>query len=314
MKLFNTRTSAAGLSILSNTLLIALKVAVGLMTGSVSVLSEAIHSSLDLAAALIAFLSLRMASRPADAGHPYGHGKIENVSGTAEASLIILAAGLIIYEAGSRIIEGFHVEQVDLGLAVMLISVLVNSGVSRRLFAVARRTDSIALEADAQHLATDVYTSIGVFAGLLAVRVSGWEILDPLVAIGVALVILKAGYKVLTKSFLDLVDVRLPESEEAVVKRSIEEHYGEVIGFHRLRSRRAGRERQIDLHLVMAKDITLEEAHRMSDHLERDIRGKLPYCSVTIHIEPCRTTPTNCATSCPLTRKPPCHPGQLNDE
>ena len=299
--MFRTRTSAAGLSIISNSLLILLKVTAGILSGSISIISEAIHSGIDLFAAGIAFFSLRLAGRPADREHPFGHGKIENVSGTIEAVLIFVVAAFIGYEAVGRIIEGKALEYLSLGIAVMAVSVVVNVIVSRHLLRVARETDSLALEADARHLTADVYTSLGVLVALVIVQITGLDILDPVIALMVALFILRTAYDVLKRSFGGLVDVRLPSGEEELIASCIMEHYGELLGFHELRTRKAGRERHIDLHLVVAKTASVEEAHRLCDHLEIDIESKLPHSVVTIHIEPCEMECAECIiSSCPL--------------
>ena len=302
--MFRTRTSAAGLSIISNSLLILLKVTAGILSGSISIISEAIHSGIDLVAAGIAFFSLRLAGRPADREHPFGHGKIENVSGTIEAALIFVVAAFIGYEAVGRIIEGKALEYLSLGIAVMAVSVVVNVIVSRHLLRVARETDSLALEADARHLTADVYTSLGVLVALVVVQITGFDILDPVIALMVGIFILRTAYDVLKRSFGGLVDVRLPGGEEELIASCIMEHYGELLGFHELRTRKAGRERHIDLHLVVAKTASVEEAHRLCDHLEIDIESKLPHSVVTIHIEPCEMECVDCIIySCPLAPK-----------
>ena len=288
------------MSILSNSLLVILKVAAGIVMGSVSVLSEAIHSGVDLMAAVIAFFSIRAAARPADSTHEFGHGKIENISGTVEGLLIFAAAILIIYGAVEKIVIGSGVESLDLGVGVMAGSAVVNLGVSRWLHRVARRTDSLALEADAWHLTTDVYTSAGVMVGLVAVWLTGLHILDPIVAIAVAFLIVRAAWGITRKSFLGLVDSRLPRSELRAIRSAINEHLGETLGFHELRTRKAGSQRFIDLHLVFPGTVTLEEAHRLCDHLEEDINGRLPNSTVTIHCEPCEKTRSGaCPDACP---------------
>lgn len=301
--MFKTKTSAAGLSVLSNTLLILLKLVAGILSGSVSVLAEAIHSGIDLVAAGIAFFSLRIAGRPADAEHPFGHGKVENISGTIEAALIFVAAAFIIYEAINRIIAAAVIEYVTIGIAVMAVSVVVNIFVSRHLLRIARETDSIALEADARHLTTDVYTSLGVLVGLIIVSTTGLNILDPIIALGVALFIIRTAYKVIRRAFPPLIDVKLPGDEEALIASSIQEHFGELAGFHELRTRKAGSERYIDLHLVMAKDVSIEKAHKLCDHLEEDIKSKLTNASVTIHVEPCEMECEECPAPCPQGEK-----------
>ena len=302
--MFRTRSGAAGLSIISNSFLILLKVTAGILSGSISIISEAIHSGIDLMAAVIAFFSLRFAGRPADREHPFGHGKIENVSGTVEAALIFVAAAFIGYLAVTRIIEGKALEYLTLGIAVMAVSVVVNVIVSRHLMRIARETDSLALEADARHLTADIYTSLGVLVALVVVRITGVDVIDPIIALMVILFILRTAYDVLRRSFGGLVDVKLPEGEVGLIASCIMEHYGELLGFHELRTRKAGRERHIDLHLVVAKNASVEEAHRLCDHLESDIKGKLSHSVVTIHIEPCEMECKECSiSSCPLVEK-----------
>lgn len=280
------KTGAAGVSVVSNVVLVALKLAVGLLTGSVSVVSEAIHSSIDLVAALIAFFSVRLSDRPPDQDHPYGHGKIENVSGTVEALLILVAAIFIVYEAGQKIFHDFELEMVGLGVVVMGLSAVVNTVVSRYLSKVAARTDSLALEADAKHLHTDVLTSAGVFGGLLLVQITGWKILDPLVAIAVALVISKAAYDLTKKSSSDLLDAKLPEQEEEEIVAVLHGHEERFLGYHEFRTRKSGSRRHVDLHLVVDGSLSVAQAHEFCDHLEKDIADQLPNTDVTIHVEP----------------------------
>jgi cation diffusion facilitator family transporter len=303
--MFRTKTGAAGLSVLSNTLLILLKLVAGILSGSVSIIAEAIHSGIDLLAALIAFVCLRIAGRPADREHPFGHGKVENVSGTIEAVLIFVAAIFIIYEAINRIIAEAIVEYLSIGIAVMAISVVVNIIVSRHLLRIARDSDSIALEADARHLTADVYTSLGVLAGLVLVQVTGLNILDPIIAIGVAIFILRAAYSLTRRAFPPLIDIRLPEDEEALIVSTMSEHMGELVGFHELRTRKAGSERYIELHMIMARDASIERAHSLCDHLEEDIKSRLPNIHVTIHVEPCDMECDTCPDSCPQDQKMP---------
>jgi len=303
--MFRTKTGAAGLSVLSNTLLILLKLVAGILSGSVSIIAEAIHSGIDLLAALIAFVCLRIAGKPADREHPFGHGKVENVSGTIEAVLIFVAAIFIIYEAINRIIAEAIVEYLSIGIAVMAISVVVNIIVSRHLLRIARDSDSIALEADARHLTADVYTSLGVLVGLVLVQVTGLNILDPIIAIGVAIFILRAAYSLTRRAFPPLIDIRLPEDEEELIVSTMSEHMGELVGFHELRTRKAGSERYIELHMIMARDASIERAHSLCDHLEEDIKSRLPNIHVTIHVEPCEMECDTCPDSCPQDQKMP---------
>lgn len=296
--MFSSKQGVAALSVASNTFLTLAKLMVGLLIGSVSVVAEAIHSGVDLLASVIALFAVSRSARPPDDDYPFGRGKIENVSGTVEALLIFLAAGMIIAEAVGKLLRGPELPEVDLGLAVMAVSVGVNVVVSRRLFAIAKRTDSVALEADAYHLSTDVLTSLGVFLGLLLVRFTGFAYLDPIVALGVAALILKAAWDITRRSFLDLLDRGLPEEERRLVARVILDHRDRLVGYHKVRTRKAGGEKHVDLHLVVGAKATVEEAHALCDHLERDLHKALGRSTLNIHVEPCRQDCANCATKC----------------
>lgn len=286
--MLDSKTSVAALSVGSNLTLTVAKLTVGLLIGSVSVVAEAIHSGVDLLASIIAYLAVRTSSRPADDRYPYGRGKFENVSGTVEALLIFLAAGLIAYEAIRKLAHGTTLPQADLGVAMMGVSVIANTLVSRQLFRVARKTDSVALEADAYHLTTDIATSLGVFAGLVAVRLTGLAILDPIAALGVAVLIVKAAWDITRRSFVDLLDQSLPEEERGLIASVLEKHSGQLCGYHRIRTRKAGPDRHVDLHLVVEAALPVGTAHALCDQLEQDLHEALGPCSVNIHVEPCR--------------------------
>ncbi len=291
------KASVALLSVASNTTLTLLKIVVGVMIGSVSVLSEAIHSSVDLLAALIAFIAVKISGKPADQDHPFGHGKVENISGTVEALLILLAAGWIIFEAIEKLQNPKPLEDAGWGVAVMLVSAVVNILVSGRLFKVGKETDSVALQADAWHLRTDVYTSLGVMAGLGAIWLGGlvfpgtdlaW--VDPVAAIGVALLILRAAYRLTIESARDLLDVSLPPAEEADIRKHITVFAPTVRGLHRLRTRKSGSYRFVEFHVRVDAALSVDESHRISDMITCAIKQHYPGTTVTIHIEPC-----NCA-------------------
>ena len=282
-----TRRGAAKLSLGVVIALIVFKVVVGVITGSISVLAQAADSFLDLFAITITFFAVVVAARPADEEHPFGHGKVENIAAVAQAALIFAAGGLIIYSAIRRIITGATLELTEAGIGMMLVSIIVSVFLSKYLLKVAKTTDSVAFEANARNIAADVYSAAGVLVGLIIIRFTGLAIIDPIIALLVSLVIFKSGYDVMKKSFGGLIDVKLPEDEENIVKSAIMEHIGELVDFHALRTRKAGRQRYIDLHLVMPKNISIEKAHQMCDHLERDIKSKLQHASVMIHVEPC---------------------------
>lgn len=283
----NEKVSTAKLSVASNSFLVALKLVVGLLMGSVGVISEAIHSGVDLIAALLATYSVRMSSRPADAVHRYGHGKFENLSGMLEGALIIVAAMIVLYEAGRRLLEGAEVEMLGYGMAVMAVSAILNYFISRRLMRVAKKTESLALEADAYHLMTDVWTSVGVFIALVLIYLTGIQEIDSIIAVFVAAMIVRAGYDITRRSTRGLLDVALPEEEMKAIEVIMAEHGDMFVNFHKLRARRTGTERQVDLHLTVPKSLSVKESHDLSEHLEREINQKLPNCETVIHIEPC---------------------------
>ena len=286
----------------SNTFLVVTKVMVGALTGSISVLSEAAHSGVDLVAAIIAWFSVRMSSKPPDEGHPFGHGKVESVSGTVEAVLIFVVAIMIFRESVKELVHGPAIRSTDIGLLVMGASAVINVIVSRLLYRVAARTDSIALEADAKHLSTDVYTSIGVFVGLLVVKVTGLRVLDPVVAILVGVLIIRTAYGMTARTLTELLDAKLPDQEKRRVELILSEHYKEFVGFHKFRSRKSGSTRHIDLHLVVCRDRSVGSAHELCDHLEADIKSTIPSVSLTIHVEPCRIEADRCEDECPEKR------------
>ncbi len=279
----NKKTRVARLSVLSNTLLIILKVIAGLVSGSVSILSEAIHSTMDLVAAMIAFLSVRISDNPPDRDHPYGHGKVENVSGVIEALLIFVAAAWIIYEAIRRMVDHAPVESLGLAAAVMGISALVNTLVSRALYRTARETGSVALEADALHLKTDVYTSLGVGIGMLLIWITGLPILDPLVAIAVAFLILFESYRLLSKAFSPLLDTALDPDDLEKINSVLETS---ELHAHQIRTRRAGNMKFADMHLELPARLSLEKAHTICDRLEEELKEQIPGLHVHIHVEP----------------------------
>ncbi|MFY1643476.1 cation diffusion facilitator family transporter [Methanoculleus bourgensis] len=297
----------ARLSVASNSLLVVTKLAVGFAIGSVSIISEEIHSAIDLVAAAIAYISVRQSARPPDECHTFGHGKYESIAGLLEAVLILAAAVLIINEAARNLLGGegaLNVEGLGLGIAVMLLSAGVNVYVSSRLMAVAKKTESIALESDAWHLRTDVYTSVGVVVGLALIRLTGLVVLDALVALAVAAIILRAAYDLIRRSFEDLVDRSLPADEESRIREIISGHCTDAIGFHRLRTRRSGPNRFVDLHLVVPRTATLEEAYGIVKRVEDDIRREFPRTNVTIRVQPC--TGEDCSSCGIFTTCPAC--------
>lgn len=290
----NEKIKVACLSIVSNTVLTLGKLGAGISMNSVSVISEAMHSGLDLIAAIIAFISVRESSKPADDRHTYGHGKFENLASIIEALLILGAAAMIIANAYPKLFGVVEVRSLGLGAAVMGVSATVNLFVSRELMRVARKTESPALAADAWHLRTDVYTSLGVFAGIIAIKVTGLVILDPLIAIAIALLIVKAAVDLIRDSMRSILDARLPESEELEIREILKKYSLEFVEFHKLRTRKAGSQRYIDLHIVVPGDWAINKAHSLCDHIEDEIRERLNGALVMIHAEPCSKNCEEC--------------------
>ena len=281
------RSHAAALSIVSNSTLILLKVIAGTVTGSVALLTEALHSSFDLVASVVAFVSVRKADVPADADHPYGHEKFEDMAAAIEGMLILVGSGVIVFESVRRLVVGGEVHALGFGLAVLAVSIAVNVVVSARLSARARETGSSALEADASHLRTDAATSGGVLVGLMLVQLTGEEWIDPVVALLVAASIVFAGVRILRSSSRVLIDEALPAEELAAIEEEVL-GFGPrgVAGFHKLRARRAGARRYIDLHVQFCSGTTLEAAHATSHQLQGAIRRRLAGADVLIHLEP----------------------------
>lgn len=281
------KVRVARLSVYSNSSLVAIKVIVGVMMGSVAVISEAVHSVIDLLAAVIARYSVKISAEPADQEHRYGHGKYENLSGMIEGALIFAGAGIIIYEAMTRLFRKSEVELLGAGMAVMAFSACLNFLVARKLMKTVRRTESLALEADAYHLYADVWTSVGVFAGLALIQLTDQHWLDPAIALVVAALILRAAFDITKRATEGLLDRSLPESEMRVIERILSEHESQILSFHKLRARKTGSERQIDLHMVVPRNLTVKQGHDLVDHLEQDIKAELPGSVIVVHVEPC---------------------------
>jgi cation diffusion facilitator family transporter len=287
-----SKTRVALLSVASNSVLVVGKLLVGLLIGSVSVISEAIHSGMDLVAALIALFAVRTSSKPPDREHPYGHGKIENISGAVEAVLILVAAIWIIYESALKLITREPIDNALPGVLIMALSATLNHFVSGALFKVGKATDSVALMADAWHLRTDVWTSLGVLGALgvitlgqlLFPALSLWWI-DPIAALAVALLILRTSWDLSRQALYDVMDRSLPEDELEWIRCQI---LGcqLVINVHDLRTRKAGAQRFVEFHLMVDPDMKTVDSHRITDDLTARICSRFPCTTITAHVEP----------------------------
>ena len=282
-----TKPVAAGVSIASNAILIALKLAAAAITGSIAILSEALHSMIDLIASVIAFVAVRRADEPADPEHPYGHEKVESVAASIEGMLILVGAGVIIYEAVHRLVAGAEVGSLGVGMAVIGFSIVVNLIVASFLRRQARRHSSPALAGDAAHLGTDALTSVGVLIGLALVEITGASAIDSAVAIAVAVAIVYAGINLIRRASGALVDEAPPPEEMDRIEAAIAlARPDEMVGYHKLRARHAGRRRYIEMHVQFRTGTSLEQAHSLAHALRDAIEAELGDAEVLIHAEP----------------------------
>jgi cation diffusion facilitator family transporter len=281
------KTRAAAVSIASNSCLIVLKVAAGLVTGSVGLLSDAVHSLMDLIASLIAWLSVRKADVPADATHRYGHEKVEDLAAGAQALLLLVGAVFIAVEAVRRLIRGGHLGSIGVGIAVAAAAAAVNLVVSSYLERTARATGSNALRANAADLRTDAIVSLGVLVALVVVKLTNADWLDPVVGLLVAAAIVRTGVRILIDASRRLADEALPPDELSALLQVVTSFVGdEVVGYHDLRARHVGSHHQVDLHLQFASRTSLERAHYISHQLQHAIVQRLPGTTVLVHLEP----------------------------
>jgi cation diffusion facilitator family transporter len=281
------KTRAAAVSIASNSCLIVLKAAAGLITGSVGILSDAVHSLMDLIASLIAWASVRKADEPADASHRYGHEKLEDLAAGAQALLLLFGAAFIAVEAVRRLVNGGHVGTIGVGIAVAGAAAAVNLVISTYLERAGRATGSTALDANAADLRTDAIVSLAVLVSLVVVKLTGVAWIDPVVGLLVAAAISRTGVRILIDASRRLADEALPADELTALQQVVGSFVGEeVVGYHDLRARHVGSHHQVDLHLQFASGTSLERAHYVSHQLQDAIVKRLPGTTVLVHLEP----------------------------
>ena len=287
MEINQKKKLVSGLSIASNIILSVLKIITGVFSGSISIISEAIHSLSDLFASVLAFFSVIKSSQPADKDHPYGHGKYEDMAGFVEGILIILAALFIIFEATRKILLGTNFDNESfMGIAVMSVAVVLNIIVSSLLFKVAKESNSISLYADGEHLRTDIYSSFGVLLGLILIKVTGHVMLDPVIAILVAGIIFRAGYNISKRAGSNLLDHSLPIEDTDEIKQIIKAHSGIKLKRNSLKARQVGPAIDIDMILQFPFDTSICDCHKICDEIEKQICLIYPNCSISIHSEP----------------------------
>ncbi len=284
--LYENKKFAAILTVVSNFLLILFKFIAGFLSGSISIISEAVHSCSDLLAAVITLFSVNKSEQPADSGHQFGHGKYEDFSGLVQGVLIIAAAVYIIWEAAQKLSGKVEpMTNSELAIGVMLLSVVVNWILCIYLFKVAKKTDSIAIFADAEHLRTDIYSSFAVFAGLLAIKITGMHFLDPIIALLVSAFIINAGIKICKESSDNLLDASLPEENIQIIKEIIAS-YPDIRAIRAIKTRKSGKDKNIVITLSLDGRKTIAFAHKLCDEVESELEKRLGNTSVTIHIEP----------------------------
>ena len=290
MNINTEKKLVAGLSITSNAIIIILKLIAGSISGSISIISEAIHSMSDFLASVLTFFAVMKSSEPADKTHPFGHGKYEDMSGFIEGGLIIFAGMFIIWEACKKLFFHQTIEvDTSLGIAVMLFAVVANIIVSTYLFKVAKKSDSVSLHADGEHLRTDVYSSLGVLLGLVLIKLTGVVILDPIIAILVAIFVLKAGFEISKETLNNLLDGTLPIEDIETIKEIIKTYNNSCLrGFKNLKARRSGPLKDIEITMLFPKDMTISECHKICDEIESLLKQRLGNCDILIHAEPDR--------------------------
>lgn len=296
------RHQAASLALAATIALTGFKLVVAHLSGSVGVFSEGIHSFLDLVSAALSFFTVREAGKPADEDHPFGHGKIETLSSLFESLLLVVAAGLIFYEAVDHLHNPHPVAHQGLAMATIFASLVVSYWVFLNNRAAARRTESSALHVNALHFLSDVVASGAVLIALVLLKITGLQIIDPLMAFGVAAYILVISAKQVKRALVELSDTQLPNAEIESIRGVMHRFQaeGKVIEAHDLRTRQSGATRHVDFHLVVCGEMSVVDSHNVCDEMESKIQNRLPTASVNIHVEPCEHHKTGCRDQCPI--------------
>ena len=295
-----TRHRAASLALGATILLTVMKLSVAFFSGSVGVLSEGIHSFLDLVSAALAYFTIREAGKPADEDHPFGHGKIETLSSLFESLLLVVAAGIIIFEGVGQLQHPEPIHYPILAMASIGFSILISYAVYKNNIQAARLTESSALTVNSLHFLSDVVASVAILIGLVLLKLTGKIVIDALMAFAVAAYILVVSAKQVKEALFELSDKQLPDSEIEQIRNILKTFKEKVIEAHDLRTRRSGATRHIDFHLVVCRYLTVEASHGVCDEMEHKLMAKFPTASVNIHVEPCEIEITHCNLACPL--------------
>jgi cation diffusion facilitator family transporter len=297
------RGKAAGYALASTVALTVFKLFVGVISGSAAVLSEGLHSFLDLVSASVSFFTVKEAGKPADAEHPFGHGKIETLSSLDEAILLVVAAGLMVYEGSQQFINPKPLHYQGLAMVTIFVSIVISYLMYRYNLRAAETVDSSALHLNALHFLTDVLASVAILIGLVVIKFTGWLMIDAILAFAVAAYILVVSARQVRRAVMELLDAQLPEEEIEQIKILLRDFEEDLIEAHDLRTRKSGATRHIDFHLVCCGTMTVNESHAVCDEIEGKILEKFPAASVNIHVEPCEPEKTGCRARCPHYRK-----------
>lgn len=279
------KNQSAMTAIIGGFVVFCLKLAAFFVSGSVALLSDALESIVNIIASFMMFLSIHISGTPADVDHPYGHEKIENISAFIEGALVLVAGLLIAYTAIGRLFNPVELGGVDVALAISLLATATNAGLSLYLTKSAKATGSIALEGDAKHLLSDVLSSVGVVIGLFIAKLTGWIILDPLLALVMACIVFKMGTELVSKAGNGLLD-QAADDEQKKIEGLLDAHHPDFIDYHNVKTRRSGNKVFAELHLAVDPNLTVQKAHDLTKHLEEELHLKLPEVSLTIHVEP----------------------------
>lgn len=291
------KIKASVISIIYVIFIAVLKVLVGLYINSIAILSEAFDSVSDLAISFVSYFFIKKAEAPADKDHPYGHGKFETLSAAIESIFILSVAVFIITKAIKNIIHGFTLGDLNWGILVMVISLISKILISAYLLKVSKAENSIALEGRAYNFRSDVYREAGVLIALILIKITGFKMIDPIVGIFVAIFVLMAFIRLIRNSMKELTDESISKEEEDIIRKTLDEHLGEFIEYHKMRTRKSGSICHLDLHLVLKPTVSIKKAHELCDHLEIDIKKQITDIEILIHTEPCRKK-TKCDHIC----------------
>jgi len=291
------RERAARVGLGTRIVLLVVKTLAALATGSIGIFADAVHGVVDVTGATIGFIGVRVAGKPPDEEHRFGHERAEDIAAASIATLIFLAAGIVAYEAIERLGDGATLHRLETGIAATILVILLKIIVSRYLLGASTKLDSPALAAMGKDFGVDVLSSSAVLVGLVLVRITGQVLLDPIVAIAVVFIIVRAAYSTMRDAITNLMDTKLPANEETAIRQAIENR-SDINNYHALRTRKAGRQRYVQLHIVVPHDKTVEEGHRIAEETEDDIRALFPHAAVTIHVEPCTPDCAECPAQC----------------